>query len=310
MKQFKHSIIKFFEKYLYPILFELDLNRMVIRNQKEVQFDLYDLKCFDNTKFPVKGDHFFIFGGGFSINQLGPVEFNFIKKNTSIGLNKFFAHQFQTDLHLIEGFRDNEVQSKDYQWFMDNSRALINGEMVILIKDANHSNIEYLRLQTLETRMKEKIYKLPKLEIPGRSNESVKKSLKRFYNRNLHNEYFLFSRSSVSTAISIGYRLGFKKIVLIGFDMNNGKYFFHRKGFPKNPNVTTPVESYQTINGLHSTVNPTINCVTVDKTIYSLKSEILEPSGVELFVANKDSKLSDNLPIFNWPVESKKIIYS
>lgn len=310
MKQLKQSIIKFFEKYFHPILFELDLKRVLIRNYREVQFDLYDLKCFNITKFPVKGNHFFIFGGGYSINQLGPAEFEFIKKNTSIGLNKFFAHQFQTDLHLIEGFRDNEVLSKDYKWFVDNSMALINQETVVLIKDANTSNIEYLKLKTLETKLKEKIYKLPKLEIPGRSNESIKKALKRIYDKNIHNEYFLFSRSSVSTAISIGYRLGFKKIVLLGFDMNNGKYFFHKNGFAKNPNVTTPIESYQKINEPHSTVNPLINCVTVDKTIYSLKSEILEPSGVKLFVASQDSKLSENLPIFNWSEEPKKIINS
>ena len=82
--------------------------------------------------------------------------------------------------------------------------------------------------------------------------------------------------------------------------MNSGEYFFQNDQYLRNPNVTKPIETYQNPREVHSTINPNVNRVTVDQTIYSFNNEILKPQGVKLYVSSTLSKLSEEIPVFNW----------
>lgn len=241
---------------------------------------------------------FFVLGGGPSINLLNEKNWEIIKNNISLGLNNWMVHPFEPDYLMIEGFRDSEINTERYNWtdkylpvYIKNSRSKI------LLKDIKNSHLNWNLLSNI---MDNKTFIIPKFSVPGRNNESRKKVMNILGKVKIAKHFPLFSRVSVTLAISIGYLLGFKKIVLCGIDMNNADYFFEDKNFKSHPLVPILPTSGQLNKEIHSTVNKEINPITADRSILDFYEQILQNDGVKLYVNSKDSILFPRIPAFEW----------
>lgn len=288
-------------KIYYPILL-YDIIRSYLNYIKEkravVKFNIpiIDLGCknINNNENKL----FFILGGGTSINKLRKKDWELIDDNFSIGLNFWITHPFEPNYLMIEGFRADEVDSSGYKWvekympvYVEKSRS------TILLKDfaTSFKNWEYF-----SNLGEKKVFVIPKFSIPGRTNESKRRAMRVLKKIKIADNYPLFSRASVTLAISIGYLLGFKKIILCGIDMHNAKYFYEEKDFISHPHIPPPPDSGQLDKGLHSTVNKEINPITADRSILNYYEQILKDEGINLYVNSEDSLLFPRIPAFKW----------
>lgn len=249
-------------------------------------------------KNPKKDEIFFILGGGASINSLTTEDWGLIGENTSLGLNSWFVHEFIPDFLMIEGFRNRDIGSELYKWKVSELIKYISvSKSKIILKDLNKSALEWSTIANTEPR---KIFSVSYLSVPGKSNEQRDKAMRILRGTGLAKRYPIFSRVSVTLAMSIGQRLGFKKIVLCGVDLNDGYYFWEKGDFKKNPRITIPPGSGQTKKNIHSTVDPEVNEITADMSILSMVIQLLRPAGVKVYVGSKNSRLFPELPHFDF----------
>lgn len=297
-----NRISLFGEKYLYPIVFLRDFLKSYSALQAEkktkgtLKADELPKDFFSKKKKILDSDCFFILGGSRSINSITDEMWAYIERSTSIGINAFFVHPFVPSLLMVEGFRSRDVGSPLYQYYVDNLNLYLkNKSTTLLIKDPATSWLpwENIIVENRDT------YLVPKFIVPGRTNDSVKKAMSLLKLVNFHKKHFLMSRASITLAMSIGYKMGFKKIVLLGVDLNDGLYFWETKDFVHNNKVKIPLSSGQPSKKIHSTVNPDVNMVTADKSILSFYENILKPEGVEVFIGSKSSRLYPELPLFD-----------
>ncbi|MAW84563.1 MAG: hypothetical protein CL832_09260 [Crocinitomicaceae bacterium] len=296
----KNKILFFFEKYFFWIVFIRDIIifSTLEKNEKKVS-NSFNIPIFSKVNYKRKGDVFFILGGGSSINSIDIRQWEKIKNNTSIGLNMFFCHEFTPTYSMIEGFRESDVNTEKYNWLNENSKELYNkSDSILLLKDISYSILDW---KFFGGKSANKVFSIPKFQVPGRKNFSVRKSYRLLYKLSFLKNKFFFSRASVTLAISLGYNLGFKKIVLCGFDMNDTKYFFQSKNFKSNKLFKPPKNTGQSEkSNIHSTIDSKVSPVTVDESIYSFNEEFLAPSGVKVYVAKKTTKLYPRVKLFNW----------
>jgi hypothetical protein len=97
-------------------------------------------------------------------------------------------------------------------------------------------------------------------------------------------------------AISLAIALGYKKIVLCGFDMTGTGYFWDEDGFQVRSGFSKPNLEKKS---LHGTVDDQMCPVTLDKVICAI-NDIYRCKGVTLYTSTPTSKLSSILPVYRW----------
>lgn len=307
-KYSKRKLAEFIEQKAYPIAFFVDLIRGLHARRKSL-YKASEIGVFDFFGNSIYRDHqsdtevFFILGGGPSINNLSSYDWSIINNNKSLGLNSWFVHEFEPNYLMTEGFRKEDVGSDIYEWQASELKKYMSiSRSILLLKDLYTSFLPWVEISSVAP---DRTFSIAHLSVPGRSNESQKKAMAIIRKMNLHDSHPIFSRVSVTLAMSIGYHLGFKKIVLCGIDLNDGLYFWEKENFSQHPEIGIPPTSGQKNKKLHSTVNFEINPVTADMSILSMTNLLLRPSGVEVFVASESSRLFPDLPKFDFSPPSR-----
>jgi hypothetical protein len=172
------------------------------------------------------------------------------------------------------------------------------------LKSAN--NYESLKLPK-----KNIYYNIPMM--PNTTSKGILSLLLRWWEKAHSKEmpWLLHYAGSLSYLVSMGYIMGYKKIVLLGVDLNDSRYFFDH------PEANETSKKYSIIHNQvmnemnrtdkknkHDTVNPKITknygCLPIDQYLYKF-NEILKKKGVLLSVGNKESRLAEGLPTFKFP---------
>lgn len=243
-----------------------------------------------------KNKVFFILGGGGSINLITRQEWGFIEENTSLGINKWFVHDFEPDFLMMEGFRKKNIGSDLYNWTVcELKKYMKESRSVFLLKDMYHSSLPWVDLVKI---CPEKTFSISYFSVPGVSNIERDRSIKSMRALRVHKILPVFSRASVTLAMSIGFLLGFKKIVLCGVDLSDAKYFWEFSDFNNRSKTKLPPETGQKNSGIHSTVDQAVNKITVDRSILMMTNQFFRPSGVEVYVSSESSLLFPELPKF------------
>lgn len=298
--------IKFENKYPKSSL-SLDLMSVLIKYFKEVHHaSKNNIKLINSSfkkKYSAKPDEvFFILGSGESINSINTKQWNFISSNRSIALNNWMTHSHIPNFYMMEGLPTNRKEYKNYydslqSWRDTNVKNYLNSnsEVVILAKDFRKAYFSPDFISLLDGK---RGFGVPKFNIPGRTNNSQRRAIEFMGKLQIHRRTFFFTRASITLAISIGYMLGFKKIVLCGVDLLNNRYFWEDPKYRKNEIVppSPPVPTKK----IHSTVDPTSHPVTVDKSVYAINEIFLKKDNIELSVLNKSSKLYPRIGEFNF----------
>lgn len=243
----------------------------------------------------------YILGSGESIEDVKAENWDEVSANNSIGFNAWPIHSFVPTALAFEPF--NEA-STDYVQLFDHvlkeprfrlrkpgillfrpNRAEEGDTYLRIPKDLLSNARLYGRFVPSSTKIqtvRSEILWLQRLQRVGWIAESLLPD----------------SGASVIRLVSLGTRLGFKKIVLLGVDVNGGRYFWER-----NPSRLRDRDLRSFSPGFTRSVHQTM---TRDGKPFILTEflmmfqEIMQESGSTLFAGSPESALADFLPVHQW----------
>jgi hypothetical protein len=296
--------IKFRKKYP-KVSLSIDLISVFLKYVNEIHHaSKNNIKLINSSfkkKYSAKSDEvFFILGSGESINSINAKQWHYISSNRSIALNNWMTHNHIPNFYMMEGLPANRKEYKNYynslqSWRDINVKNYLNSnsEVVMLAKDFRKAYFSPDFISLLDGK---RGLGIPKFNIPGRTNDSQRRAVEFMEKLRIHKKTFFFTRASITLAISLGYILGFKRIVLCGVDLLNNRYFWQDPNYRKNENIPPPPPA--PTRYIHSTVDPISHPVTVDKSVYAINEIFLKKDNVQLNVLNKSSKLYPRIDEF------------
>src|SRR5690554_5985139 len=278
-RHFRSIIARVLEKRLFPIYFLfsfLFFNKRVVQLYMLSRSTGYQGIDLDKLKKRKKSDTLYILGSGGSINDISIEAWKQIKCSDSLGLNFWIVNDHIPDFYMLEIPVYKENREVMLKWVDNRKAQVLEKESCILIKD-------------LESGLLDLSY-YPE-ELKGNSYILYKDSL-------------YFCRGSLFSAIYLGSKLGYKKIVLAGVDLYNSGYFYDSDAYS---HKLLPVS--EQVGDVHDTVNKAISNVSMDELVVLLDQELLKPQGCELYVLNSSSLLHPRIPLYD-PAALKKEKYS
>ena len=190
-----------------------------LKNKKKYRDKIVN---FDYLKKFKKSDTVFVLGSGSSINTISKKQWLLISRHNTIGFtNTIRLKKINIDFHIHraghEGIGEYEI-TRDYISFFQKLLKKNNymSNTILLFPNGASANFSNLLFG-------EKLYNLKNKIFFFNTNRVNKIPTKKI-------EYGLLHRSgTLIDAISLGYFLGFKRIVLVGVDLYNINYFFTEK---------------------------------------------------------------------------------
>ncbi len=294
-----------FEKKYPKVSLSLDLISVFIKYVNEIHYasknkiKLID-SCFKKKHSAKPNEVFFILGSSESINSITNKQWNFISSNRSIALNNWMTHSHIPNFYMMEGLPINQKGYENYYKSLQVWRDIhvknylnSNSEVIMLAKDFRKTYFSPDFISLLDGGMG---FGIPKFNIPGRTNNSQRLAVELMKKLRIHRKTFFFTKASITLAISLGYMLGFKRIVLCGVDLLNNTYFWEDPNYKKNQIIPPPPLGPS--QEIHSTVDHTLHPVTVDKSMYAINEIFLKNDNVQLNVLNKSSRLYPRIEEF------------
>jgi len=304
-RHFRSIIARVLEKRLFPIYFLfsfLFFNKRVVQLYMLSRSTGYQGIDLDKLKKRKKSDTLYILGSGGSINDISIEAWKQIKCSDSLGLNFWIVNDHIPDFYMLEIPVYKENREVMLKWVDNRKAQVLEKESCILIKDLESGLLD---LSYYPEELKGNSYILYKDSLYGSTVESKRKSFRYARTLGLDNRNLLyFCRGSLFSAIYLGSKLGYKKIVLAGVDLYNSGYFYDSDAYS---HKLLPVS--EQVGDVHDTVNKAISNVSMDELVVLLDQELLKPQGCELYVLNSSSLLHPRIPLYD-PAALKKEKYS
>ncbi|MCF2948112.1 hypothetical protein L0668_08345 [Paraglaciecola aquimarina] len=169
---------------------------------------------FNNIKR--KSDTIFILGCGASINDLTENEWQIINQHDSIGVNYFYAHHFCPRFHMIELGQSPK------------SMACLNDHL--LSQESRKNEMAFLQMRHLLRRdtvdlddSNNNLYLYSPSVPKSTSVPLIRHILTRWFNKA---GTLIHHASNLDCTVHFAHQLGYKKIYLLGVDLNNNQYFW------------------------------------------------------------------------------------
>lgn len=228
-------------------------------------------------------DTVFIFGAGPSINDITESQYEHIKKHDSFGLSYFFLAEFPTTYYCLS----MEGGGKNRNMFSDRYREIYEYTLWLLPRKALFRMIHpRITPEYFPVNSKVSMFDLPSA-ICLDSRSFTKDDF----------ELSLFYRGTLSLALDIVNRIGYKNIVLMGVDLHTYKHFFDELHVTKNY-----CEEYAQVHKKNKVFESMIpkkgKGQPMDEYFYSVNELYFKPKGVNLYVGNKNNMISPCIPLY------------
>lgn len=211
---FPYSIVRYLMDVKYLNYFVVDLLYVKFLRKEMRSKKLSHLNDKDFTR---KSDKVFIFGGGESISHLCDEDWDYIRQFDTAALNYFYVHKFVPDMMFVE---------------LNDHKGLVDLFYSQCLNDTRFSNC-HLVLQYKHAR-KTGIYSYPKpvnnftsyvpYHYPANSQRDLGALLK--HRKPISCDSLIHHASHVGALVDYCVKLGYEEIVLVGVDLNGGKYFY------------------------------------------------------------------------------------
>ena len=233
-----------------------------------------------------KSDTIFIFGSGYSIKDISKKEWNMFKEHNTLSFNWFhnkcyipidyyIVREIHGSIHSSKN-KENILKDPNFIKYMDN-----------LNKDCYKNSILFisLNMDIIHSIIKNGILRGRKYIFYANrvlNKFSFKKDLSKIYHGGIYS-----GGATLLDAIHLAYIMGFKKIVLVGVDLYDSRYFWLNKDEDR--------DGLKYIGKSHNEAHKTYPYIMkhLDDIMTILKKE-----GVELYVYNPKSLLAEKLPIY------------
>jgi len=247
---------------------------------------------FDRLKQNKKSDTLFILGSGSSINDISEDMWQHIKKHDSFGFNFWLIHEYIPNFFMFESRSIGKNGILLEQLLKNRSKDYNKKKTFVLMKDFKTST---MKCNDIPSEIRSNFMLAPKYNFYGTSQVTFIKSLRLSQKLNLLSHNIVYSRrASLFSIIYIGYRLGYKNIVLAGIDLNNTDYFYDSDDYDQN-NVPENFEK----GIIHTTARDSDTDFKIDELVYILNDELLAKEDQKLYVLNKNSLLAQKLEAYS-----------
>jgi hypothetical protein len=278
---------------------QVDRQRRVIADRAARGAGL-DIQTFDPETVK-RSDTLFILASGSSINELTDQDWKLIATHDSLGFNFWPIHPFAPTYYFYE-------------------TCVYEERAALLAARLRTRREEYSRTVPLSwigrwlqmNRPREpfdddfvaRTYFYPAHQLPSNSPSVIAAALRIWGKRargrlgNWNDTGILNHRSTADAAICFGYLCGYRRLVLLGVDLGNSRYFWETHPsrydsayFPRNINVSPDAS--------HAVASPYKYGLLADEYITLFHRLVLRPAGVELFIGSEQSKLYPRIPLFS-----------
>lgn len=250
-----------------------------------------------------KSDTVFVLGSGWSINEISDERWGVIAGHDTFALNFWPVHPFVPKVHLFENiFSENSSDMEQFE-------AMFNAFQGLLRRRADaYRNVTKIisELQPLNKRQlifdipqdfRRKLYLGYSVAIVARNEPELVAGF-RYLSRqgvfasDVHIPWHFNYGGSVTKAMSLAVRMGYRSIVLCGVDLGKADCFYHDAArYPQACNWQFMPRSQP-----HATALRLNWRLSAQEAIYHFKSEVLDRAGVQLFVESRSSTLFPRVP--------------
>lgn len=237
-----------------------------------------------------KSDTAFILGSGASILKI--TNWSLINDNDSFGFNFFCVNEFIPDFYFIEPSRD-EAANSCYLKIINSKPEYFNKTTLFIRKRKYNKPITKLLNRH---QIKYRIFKNTSLHTDSK-NELYQIITK--YHDSYMNNFFHPSQgvASAERIVMLAIRMGYKKIILCGVDLNNTKYFYEDPEYNSlRDNGLVPDSRQQ--GKVHKT-NDKQSCfgrLTVSE-VLEVYGKFFQKMGGQIYVENPESALAEIFPV-------------
>ena len=247
-----------------------------------------------------KNQTFFILGSGSSIEDLSPENFQEISEGVSVGINAWVLHDFVPTMYAYEPVEDTET---DHFWtlsYLNRPEILSAKPFVLVLKPRNPFELDQLNQVPPSLLDRTRLY--GRTAPYTRKQSNLVNDLRRAWGSLADpslDSVLLDSGASIVRMAHLGLKLGFRRIVFVGVDLNTTKYFWERNPSYLGRRGLLSFDSGQR-GSAHETLNPYSRPFSVVEMIAKM-SEAFDGSGVQPFcVASKGSELAKVIPTLAW----------
>jgi hypothetical protein len=247
-------------------------------------------------------DFFFVLGNGDSVNELRPEDFDFIQAHFSVGLNAWPLHSFIPSVYALEDFgnipgREPDEFEKLFRLALEKSKS--DGRDILLLRPPLESLGKVLELAgefRAVTLVPYGRVNVPKVGC-GRIDAEVRFLLRYLRSSGASQGVLLDDGASVVRMVSFALLNGFKKIVLVGVDLNAGDYFWYSPRFIASHGDFRKSVRREAGEGM-DTLSASNRPFPVDVFLSSLGRVAKADFGAEILVTSRTSRLAESLGIF------------
>jgi len=251
-----------------------------------------------NIRSLKKSDTVFILGSAWSINDISNDRWRIIGRHGSIGFNFWPAHSFVPQIYVFESlaYHDHPLAYAAFRPLLER-RCDAYANTVKIITDVRPLGPHQL-LFDLPEGMRKSLYLGYTMPVIARSELEMEAGLRYMESLGAFKPSdqipWLFKYGgSVIAMISLGLRMGYRRIVLCGIDLDRQEYFYHhRERYPEYADW-----EFSSRKDPHLTTRRLPWMIPSQSVIYLLKRLILDPAGIELFVESHNSTLYPEVPL-------------
>lgn len=257
-----------------------------------------------------KSDTLFVLGSALSIMDLTPSNWAEIKRHDSFGFNAWLFHDFVPTYYGIEPMANNELFDSYIQALSERKKEY---EKTPIFVQYQHLKMRNKSFKHSTINQKNIWYNVPFM--PNTTNERV---LKKMINKWASIDHKDFSEvihyaGSLSYVITMGYIMGYKKIVLLGVDLNSSEYYFSHKKVSKlakayyKVHLAREMRMQRNVKSMHRTLLKSVTvaygCLPISTFVEYLRDAI-KPNGVQLLIGSEGSALHPLLDLFKFQDKS------
>jgi hypothetical protein len=251
--------------------------------------DLPGLRCSDTL---------FILGSASSINDIPEERWETIRRSDSVGINYWLAHPFVPKFfHFEELVYEQQPEMHDAFVRLAERRAEAYAETVKIVTELGSTEGRRTLFEIPDT-MKRNLYVGFSMPVAARNERELRSGIRFMQSIGAFSPHrgrrWLFKYGgSVIAMMTLGVRMGYKRIVLCGVDLNRQDYFYQdAERYPEYAHWEFSPRSER-----HLTTRQLSWLVPAQAAVCILKEMILDPAGIELFVESPVSTLYPRVPL-------------
>jgi len=246
-------------------------------------------------------DTFYVLGSGSSVNKLTLNQFEEIATQRSVGINTWAVHPFVPSFYCFESvpwvgdgrdfYRSLSLLKRD---------DIVHRDPSILILRPKKSS-EFQALTEVPRELHPNIHFYGRVTPATRNRVNLLDDIDYFFESLVtkHPGLVLDSGASVVRMVALGIILGFRKIVLVGVDLDGSPYFWEQQSeLVQNLGEIRPANNQEGM--FHETTMAHGRAFGVVTMLEQLDIYLRTREKGQLFVESRDSVLSHFLPLYLW----------